>query len=313
MANKFKIPLAPVVGVVAGQTATLEIPIGPRYHVIWLEGTVTKATNAPVVYDAFGLITVKINGKPVRTHTAAEINAMNTLMGASFAATCTPSTTTASPITFRLPLFFCEPWRKQYAETDAMAWPTSFAGGKQVGSFQIEIEVPPATPVTGETAGARTAPSIQAFCEIDNRIGAVDANGNPILNISKWNRLTVPYTGTDDCYITTLPRREIYQQISISQGTDAITSVVVKVDGAIIHDATKARNDVTITAREMNPNGTVSTRYDLVFDYDDDPKSALLMQYGTASVQDFQVIPKMATANASAKILTLLLNTYGPV
>ena len=49
MANKFIIPLTPVVGVVPGQTATLDVPIGPRYHVIWLEAAVKKTSGSPAL------------------------------------------------------------------------------------------------------------------------------------------------------------------------------------------------------------------------------------------------------------------------
>ena len=63
--------LPTVIGVVTGQDATVEVPIGRRVHVIWLEGTVKKTGVAPALSDIMGLIKVKINGKPQRQMTTA--------------------------------------------------------------------------------------------------------------------------------------------------------------------------------------------------------------------------------------------------
>ncbi len=309
MANKFIIPLPPVVGVVPGQTATLDIPIGPRYHVLWLQGTVKRTGVAPALTDIFGDLRVKINGKPVRTHTAAQINAINTLMGADFAYTVSGGSggggapQAGDTCTFLLPLFLAEPWRKQYAETALMAWPTSWPGGSKLATFQLEMD----TPNNANTS----LHAITAFCESDNVLGMVDSKGNPVFTLSKWNRLAVPYTGGGDVYIVTLPKREIYQQISLFTNTDTITHLKVKVDGTIITDADKSVNDVTLVAREMNLAALSTTRFDRVFDYDDDPKSALLMQFGGASVQDFQVIPTLSGGLGNPLIITVLYQTYG--
>ncbi len=304
MANKIIQPLAPVVGVVGGQTATLDVPIGPRYHVIWLVGDVVHASIVPTLAKVFdGLITVKLNGKPVRSHTAAELDALNTLNGAGFAATAITGTTYQR--IWYLPIFLAEPWRKSYSATEAMAWPTSWPGNKKLGTFQIEIAVP--------SNSGYTINSITAYAEQDNMLGSVDNAGNPVMLISKWNRLTVPYAGNSGKnYITTLPRREILQQISIITNTPAvIADLMVKVDGLIIRDATKDVNDRTLIAREMNASGLSALRYDVVFDYDDLPSSALPMQYGGATVQDFQVIPNIGSGASETKVMTVLYLVYG--
>jgi hypothetical protein len=309
VANKIIQPLAPVVGVVPGQTATLDIPIGPRYHVIWLSGTVKRATVAPALTDIMGLLTVKINGKPVRTHTADELNQLNTLMGASFTARANNTPSAGAATTWNVPIFLAEPWRKSYSATESMAWPTSWPGGKKLATLQIEIAVPaiPGTNATSEHA-------ISAYAETDNVLGQVDSKGEPVFLLSKWNRLGVPYAGAGDLFITTLPRREIYQQISLfTQSGDPASAIKVKVEDRTIRETSKTLNDDTLVAREMNSAGISANRFDLVFDYDDLPSSALPMQYGDAYVQDFQVIPTLSAANASNKIVTCIYQTYGPL
>ncbi|MCX7790153.1 MAG: major capsid protein P2 [Chloroflexaceae bacterium] len=303
MANKFINPLPPVVGVVPGQTATLDIPIGPRYHVLWFEIKGRKATT-PTLDEVVGDIRVKLNGKPARIHTAVQLDALNKLMGPEFAAQSVAEAVGADTrVTWWLPVFLAEPWRKQYAETEAMAWPTSWPNGEKVQTFQVELDI-------ANTSGV-TEQSVKAFAETDNVLGQVDKDGKPLFFVSKWNRVAAPYTAAGDLYITTLPKREIYQQISLFTTTDKITQAKVKVDGVIVRDATKAQNDATLVARGMNSAGLSNYRFDLVFDYDDNPRSALLMQFGSVGVQDFQVIPTLDGAAATTKVVTVLYQTYG--
>jgi len=68
-----------VVNVVPGQTATIDFIIGGNYRAIYLSGTVKNATVPPSIGDIMGNIVVKRNGKPVRTHLATELDALNSL------------------------------------------------------------------------------------------------------------------------------------------------------------------------------------------------------------------------------------------
>lgn len=333
MANKFITPLPPVIGVTASAVATLDIPVGPRYHVIWLDVSgKTRSSAVPTLSDVLGDIKVKVNGRVQRIHSATEINAIqsnfgqdysvnyataaapNALLGfvqsagtlATYAAPTTALTANTTAYRFRVPIFLAEPWRKQYVATDAMAWPTTWPGGKGlIGTFQIEI-----------TCGANVADNgITAYAEMDYQQGVVDANGNPVLQVSKWNRLDIP-VGTvtaADQYITSLPRQDIYQQISIftADTSKYVSSIKVKVENNVIRDVTKGQLDISNLARGMNPNALLANRFDLIFDYDDLPSSALPMIYGGKQVQDFQVIPNMTTDAGTT--MRVAYQTFGPL
>jgi hypothetical protein len=274
MANKFIIPAPPIVGVAASANATLDLPVGPRYHVAWLEVVETAPNSAVILADSIGKLKVKLNGRTQREYTATQLNALNTLMGPEYAATVAlnsapnvpvgaydpsgaailyahgnaalnPGNATTAYIT-RLPIFFAEPWRKQYAAGDMMAWPTSWPAGKGlVGTFQLEI-----------TLGAY-ATAAAAKVEIDYQPGAVDANGNPILLISKTSVLTttLAVASSVEQYFTTLPRNEIYQQISFFAASSNITfsELKIKLENNLIRDCTKGTLDASNIARGMNP------------------------------------------------------------
>jgi hypothetical protein len=72
-------PAPAFVGVVAGQVATLDLPIGKTYHAIYLAGTVKNTGQPPAITDIFGPgpINVKRNGKIQRQHLVTELDALN--------------------------------------------------------------------------------------------------------------------------------------------------------------------------------------------------------------------------------------------
>lgn len=72
--------LTPVEGVKAGEKATLDLVIGPRYQSIILEATIKPASGATATLDMImGLINVTVNGKSQRQFTALELDALNQL------------------------------------------------------------------------------------------------------------------------------------------------------------------------------------------------------------------------------------------
>jgi hypothetical protein len=261
MATKRLIQLPALAGVVQGGTATLDIPVGPRYHTIILEANAAAKTLTQILSE----IRVKVNGKVQRVHTAAELDALNTFLGSIYAS----QNSGGAGNTYRLPIFFAEPWRIVQNIREGLAWSTG-----DVGSFQIEVDI-------NATAGA--APVVTAWAEADNSI--VDATGKPqgLGIISKCFRTQIPINGTLQ-NILSLPRRDAYQQISLFDAN--ITRVQIKVDNIVIRDVTKTVNDASLVARGMVP---VAGRFDLVFDHDDILGSALPMVLGSQKVQDFQV------------------------
>ena len=69
--------------VAAGKKAVVDLPLGLRYHAIWLElGNNAVAANA--ITDLVEDIVVKINGKPQRTHSGFQLNVINGINGSSY-------------------------------------------------------------------------------------------------------------------------------------------------------------------------------------------------------------------------------------
>jgi len=281
-------------GVAVGKTATFDIPVGPRYHVIWLEA---GDTAKDLVTDIIGDIRLKVNGKVQRTMSATELDAINTAMslnGEYGAAIETDGVGVgAGHVTkTRLPIWLAEPWRKQLAVGDGLAWATG-----DVSTFQIEVDI---------KAGA-TGPTLDGFVEVDYAT-VKDSNGvesQPRMGvIAKWFRTNLPINGTTQD-ITTLPRRDYYQQISLFDAN--ISSVVVETDSIIQRDLTKVRNDDILISREMTPT---SDRYDIVFDYDDLITSGLPMVMNGRPVADFQV--RLTLSDGTARNITALIQRLGP-
>jgi hypothetical protein len=330
-------PCQPVVGAAFGQTATLDLTIGPRHHAIWLEVIVDaysgvtlstglssgRASAEVQCLDAIiSMIAIKINGKVQRAHSAFELDSIQKSYGDCYSANAYDyagdvigytagaykAPAAAAKTIYYIPIFFAEPWRKSYAATESMAWYTAWQDGSTVRSFQMEITVP-----ARDTALLDAGITINAYAETDSALGPLDSNKKPVALITKWNRLAVPYTGTGDLYITSLPKRDVYLQISAFQATDSISAAKVKVDSRIVRDITKGRNDQTLIGRAMYEAALVEKRFDIVFDYSDLPTDGLVMQAGDKQVQDFQVILTMAAAAATSKIVSLVSQTFGGI
>ena len=306
--------LPTVIGVVPGQVATSEVPIGPRVHVVWIEATVKKTGAAPALTDILGLINVKLNGKVQRAMTAAELVALNeangedyklrwqksTDNGATFGALGNAALADGDTAKFQVPIYFAEPYRKEYKAADFGAWPTAWSNGTKLASFQIELSVP--------NVANTSLHSLSAWVELDKELGQV-VNGVPQFNITKWVRTSVGYTGAGELDITTLPRRDFLQSMHLfAQTADPITAVEVNVDNDQKRKVTKTQNDQALIGKGLNPAGLVASRFDVVFDYDDRPDSALNLN----GVLDFLVKPTLASAAATTKTLTIISQSYGP-
>lgn len=299
----------PFEGVVEGQIATNDLSIGPRYRVLWLEGTVARSDVAPTLADIMGLCTLKINGKPQRQTTATRIDAINNLMASNCAVgvenVTDPGAVPAAgdTVRFRLPIFFEEPYRNEYGAQITGALPTMWPGGRKLDSLQLEVTIP------ADPTNVRSGQILQAYAETDSILGPMQGN-SPVLVLSKWATKTVVYNGSGTFPITELPRRDTYQAIHIfGQTADPILAVEVLVDKLRVRDAetTKARSDQILITRGLNEAGLDAARFDLVFD-EADPISEALPLNG---VQDFQVVPNLASAAAASKTLDLLLITWG--
>jgi len=291
--NRIK-PLPTASGVAVAKTATFDIPIGPRYKVIWLEA---GDTAKDLVTDIIGDIRLKVNGKVQRTMSAAELIAINSMMGVngeySEALELDGIGVGAGHVLkTRLPIFLSEPWRAQLAVADGLAWGTA-----DLASFQVEVDI----------KAAAAGPTLDGFVEADYTT-VTDAKGvqqQPRMGvICKWFRQQIPINGTTQD-VTTLPRRDFYQQISLFDS--AITNVIVETDSLIQRDLTKVRNDDILVSRQMVPD---DTRYDVVFDYDDLITSGLPMVLNGRPVTDFQL--KLTLSDGTARNISTIIQRLGP-
>lgn len=245
----------------AGGTITIDVPVGPTYHAIFINGGagVSKAMTALI-----GEIRIKINGKVQRVRTASRINIMNELHGAQYAAKNGASASaTASANVFSLPIFFAEPWRKNLAAQEGLAWGTG-----DVATFQIEIDL------KADTFTTLTQISAQALID--------DGPARPLGIITKWFEYNAPVaSGWND--FTTLPRVSgAYAQLTVVDAN--LVELEFKTSNKVRRQSTAARHNAYLGFADMYPApsaaGDVVVRtgyYDIVFDSDDIPGNALPM------------------------------------
>ena len=241
--------------IAAGQTATCNLDLGKRYHIIWLElGNNAVAANA--LSDLVNEIRVKINGKVQRTHTAVELNACNGVNGSIYTEK-TSGTDGQANRRHYLPIYFAEPWRNGNAEAQAMA-----LNAVGINSFSVELDV---------KAGL-AAPIVQGFYEYDSAV-----RGDPGY-FTKWIRQTLGAVGTVQDF-NTIDRRDFLQAIHLfpTTGTSVrVNSVKFTLNGEAILDAiTTLENQAMLLVRGMNPDTAGLARFDLVFDHDDPINNAL--------------------------------------
>jgi hypothetical protein len=289
----------------AACTATVDIPIGPTYHVIWITG---NAGTGKKVTDLITEIRIKLNGKTQRMFSADQLNKLNILNGSRYA--CIGGGTNAAA--FNLPLFFAEPWRDNPLERERFAW-----GTNGLSTFQIEIDC--AATAANATLGAKA--EVANSSTLDNHD---DNNAQPGLGpIVKYGRLIIPVSATGWMDFNGFPKRDFYQQITFI--TTALDEFEIKVGSEIIRQDTKVGNEARLTSRGLVPIPTatatpanlaadIPTRgmIDVVFDYDDPLNSALAMNPANGQrVQDFNVRLNVTAGTSVPFSLTALFMTVG--
>lgn len=301
----------------SAHTVVVDVPVGPRYHEIWIEadpGTGKKLIHVDGTRDGLiGEIRVKLNGRVQRVFTAQELNCLNVLNGAEY--TAFQGYTDGEP--GKLCIFFNEPWREDIATQDGLAWATG-----NVETFQIELDIKEYTP--GTYTGL-TQPTLKAV--IDNSLvkvgdALVDAPLGAIVKVAAFQAPSA--SGWND-YMQ-LPKRDFYQSIHLVDSANHVEHEV-KVDNNIIRQDTKAGNVSRLTAHGMLPNPTKTATpgvlaadlpndtdttgrgmIDIVFDADDKIGSALAMNFNGRRVGDFNLRFNTTTAG-TVKVIT---QTIGP-
>lgn len=275
-------------GAFAAHTITVDIPVGPRYHELWIECNPGAAKK--LLGDLLGEVRLKVNGKVQRVATALEINKLNVLNGVTYA--CIGGLTAATQAA--LGIYLAEPWRESEEAQDALAWSTG-----DVSTFQVEIDIV----AYGAAAAGLTKPIARAV--IDNSLVGPNNVDAPLGAIVKWFNVQIPVaSGWND--FTSFPKRDFYQSLHVFDAN--LVEFEVKVDNNVIRQDTLAGNRARLIAHGMlpdpsktatpvsaaadMPNSTDSTQracVDIVFDQDDKIGSALPMAFNGRRVQDFNV------------------------
>jgi hypothetical protein len=249
--------------IAAGATATVDLPLGLKYHVIWLELSDNGVASMDNQLDIDGTLTnlvgdirVKLNGKTQRTFSATQLNDMNLANGQDFAAHTSGVAGTAAYRVY-LPIFFAEPWRLDNNEQLLPCWEVN---GPGITSFQIEVDI---------VAGLVT-PGLSGFYEYEPATGTLGA-------ISKVIRLTLPAVGTTQDF-NTIDRRDFLQAIHLFSTSDGkyVNKVRLTANGTEIQDLlTSLENQAVLSARNLQPDNSAAPRFDLVLDYNDPINGAL--------------------------------------
>lgn len=309
----------PAAGV--GGTATLDLPIGPRYKAITLVVSDSNNANASVI---LGDLRLMVNGKQQRIFSIAQLDRLNSrnappflgspAAAAQFVAATSGGSPTVSLTAYnttrsitnqalaayslfkdsanktRITIYFAESWRPPGVGA-ALAWAT---GG--LASFQLEADV---------TTSAGTV-TMTAFAEVDKALvtvaGLQKQTDQQMGNIVKWIRTTVPVTGTTVNW-NQFPRRSgVLQAVHFSDSY--ITNCQVKADNYEWRNLTQNENLYLLAQNGLT--GSASW-YDVEFDYDDVPEGAGLILDG---IQDLQF--NLTLSDGTARNITALCEILGP-
>jgi hypothetical protein len=292
-------------GVGAGQTATLDLPVGPRYHVLWLRADNTAHGAITAIIDE---IRIKVNGKVQRTMSASELNALNALNNAptgtlGTAASAEYSSYQISSDDSFIPIFMAEPFRGRQLGSqfmsDALAWATG-----DIASLQLEVDL------NATNAGV----ALSAYAEVDNAIVTVDGlqKSLPMGQIVKWERHIIPYSGNGVVNWDKLPksRGSILGVHFFRDGTNGgrVSDCQVLADNYEWRNVDEYENAMVLKSRGMTPTvqgATSGQRYDLVFDYDEGGSGLVVAQ-----VQSLQLNLTIAGSSAAGSI-TAISQTLG--
>lgn len=284
--QKKAIQLRNFTNVAASKTALLDCPCGDRYHTIIIQHGFTGGTNTVAgACSNIAEIRVKVNGRVQRVYSGTQLRDLNLLNGTAFDGTGVPNTAPG----VGLSIFFAEPWRRDEADQDALAWPTN--GWR---SFQIEVDL-----------GAASTPLLAAWAVTDT------FQTDKEVQIVKHLRYSIAAAGTS--FDWNIPdRRDWLQQISFypdSGASQAATQVTWRVNGDIKRELTSSANTALLTNFEMTPaaSGRTASIYDLVVDHDDLIGSA----YPLANTRD--VTFQIAAGSAMSGTIVAMVQRLGPL
>ncbi len=287
-----KIQIIDIAGVVAGGTATINCPKGPRYKVIVVEmrDTARAALTGPGLAFSSGDIQVIIGGNIIRRATATQIDKINSSQGPQFVSLSVNGAANGGGIT-RLPIFFEQPWRKRADFQNGLALETGWLGAKD--SFQIKVPI-----------AAGVTPVLTCYAVVDDF-----SSGKPNA-IEKWDTDDLNTNGAAPSKVDVfngLPATDLIEQISLFDTSDAktVNTARLTVNGAVIHeDMTRDQNDMISTVYDMY-QVSLAGIYNITFDHDDLFESLRPV----SSIQSSQMIATLSAASAGT--MRRIIQTIG--
>lgn len=335
---KFVEPVNKINGVGANSLATIEFPPRKRINTVHVEATVTKAAagaglfSIPLVSDICGQMQFKVGGKPQRTRLASDlfgatglnalcdVNAGGTVVytqvgnatlstkpvligsAADAAQQALLTANLATTAVFELPILFAEPYRKEYDKTEALALVTGFADGSGIGLVTLEIAIPNNAAATPAFSGH----NIKAFYEYDDLVAPVGAR---VLLVKEY-RHGVQYSAAGDIEVASqLYLRDGLMRVNLLTTADYISRVVVKQGQRVLRDIYHVRSQALLTLRDYNPAAMINNRFDIEFDFNDDPNSTPVMDPNLP----LSIVATLDTANDATKNIAVLSSYYGPL
>ena len=338
MASPFRFvePLNKISALTMGKPITIELLRNKRIATILLTVTVVKAAlgagnySIPLPSDGIGEFRFNPTGNVNRRRLASDVfgytglNALNrkedggtvvytqvgnnnlsavpVLIG-SPADITQQGLLTANTVTtavFQLPIIFAEDFRKQYAQAEMMAFITGYADGSGFTNVILEADV--------QNNANITSVAVSAELEYDELVATAGAT----IMLSKEKVFQKQYPAAGDVELAdalTLKSGEVLQRISLATAADIITKVVVKQGSRILRNYTATQNQALLRKCGFNGDAFASNRFDIEFDVNDDPNSAIIIDPNN----ELSIVATLATANDAGKLIRILPSVYGAV
>lgn len=233
-----------VEGVVAGGTATVNMPINRRYHGFkaFVSATVggVPSTDPKAILQYVRQI---VNGVVIRDLTPTQYEAIALLNGQTVGAG-------------EMPSWYSEPWRASVLGEESTSW-------DMFGQTKFTLEF--------KFLAAAVSPSLAVQATWD--FGRNVSDGKPFLAIVK--QLSQTYNAPAGKYdVTTLPVRFPIQRILLAASAGTIVDTEVYRDGEKVHEGTTLENQ-----RWLADYGLAGTAfsYPIVFDYEQQISSPLIV------------------------------------
>jgi hypothetical protein len=261
MYNPFrKIQLRDIQGVVAGGTAIINCPKGPRYKYIGLTlgNTAAGNGNAPAVSAIVSDFKIILGTGVQRHFLGTQVDVIHKAMGSEASYGSQAIVTGGANGTGRTlcPIYFEEPWRKRADYQNGLAWQTGFLGTNDV--FQLQCAIP-----------AGITPVLSAFAVVDDYY-----SGNGPSPIMKWfseqantNAATLELAN----FTQGAPANDLLSQISLFATSDAVATNMVRMllnTNVVMDDITNLQQLAELTNYGMNPD-TAGAAFHIPFDHDE--------------------------------------------